>query len=191
MARRELLRVVLLAHQALEPLAQCRKLLALDRKARGERVPAVREEQVGAAVEQSGEVEARQAAAGTATALAVDRDQERRQAVSFDETGSHDADDPGVPCLGPQHDRAAARRELGLELLARLLERARVELAPPLVVLFEALGARLRLVLLRCQEQPQALLGVAHAAGGVDARCQHERDLAAGDALLVQARDLR
>ena len=87
-----------------------------------------------------------------------------------------------MPALGPQQDGRAGRPEqLLLDQPRRLVEHQLVGLAPALVVLLEALHAGARLVGIARQEQPHALLRVAHPAGRVDARRQHEGHVAAVD----------
>jgi len=96
-----------------------------------------------------------------------------------------------VPVPRPQQDRPAPRPlQLGLDALRRLEQHPLVELAAPLVVLLEALGDGAGLLRVARQQQPHPLLGVAHAPGGIDARREHERHLAAGDVPAVQLGDL-
>jgi hypothetical protein len=102
--RHALLRRQLREHAALQPLAQLGQPIAPHGETRGDGVAAVRLEQVRAAREQLVEIEPRQAAARAAAALALERDEHRRPLEPLDEPRRDDADDAGMPGLGPQQD---------------------------------------------------------------------------------------
>ena len=96
-----------------------------------------------------------------------------------------------MPVARPQNERRAAGPvRLGLDEPHGICQRLFVVAAAALVVLLEALGARHRLLRIARQQEPQALLGVSHAAGRVDARRQHVGHLATRDPS-AQLRDLR
>src|SRR5689334_10065570 len=147
-----------LAHERLETLAQLGKPAAFDRQPGGECVTAVREQQIGASVEQPREIESRQAAPRSPAALTVQCHEDRGALEALHEPRSDDADHARVPRLRPEQDRRTIRvREFRFDLARRLDQRQLVVLATLAVVLLEAFGAVARLAGLAREQQAETL----------------------------------
>ncbi len=121
----------------------------------------------------------------------LDRQHDRRPVERVDELRRDDADDAAVPAFaGDDQHRARADVRIGLDDLLRGREDLGFLLLPPDVLAVELLRQRPRFVahrLVARQQQPRRDVGRAHAAGGVDARREHERDVIAVDRLAGQA----
>jgi hypothetical protein len=95
---------------------------------------------------------------------------------ALDDAGGDDADDSGVPALGPEDEAAGTGALLGLG--DGLDEHALLDLAAVGVGLVEVRGERAGLGEARGAEELEADGGVVEAAGGVDAGAEMEADLA-------------
>jgi len=148
-------------------------------------VAAVAVQQIGGALEGAQHVEGRDAAAGSVGDLALDRQHDRGPVEGLDELGGDDPDDAAMPALAG-HDQHVARADVGVAFDARLRlgdDRLLLLLAA-LVLAVERLGQLPRLVRHRLvdeEEEPCRQVGRAHAAGRVEARREHERDVVAVD----------
>ena len=123
--------------------------------------------------------------------VAVDRQHDRRPIERIDQLRRDDADDAAVPAFaGDDQDAPGADLGIGLDDLLRLGEDVLILLAAARVLGLELVGKRLGFVGHRFvgrEQQPRGDVRRAHAAGGVDARRDHEADVIAVDRLSGQA----
>ncbi len=148
------------------------------------------DEQVGAPFERIQHVEIRNAAAGAVRHVAVDGQHDGGLVVGVDQFRCGDADDAAMPPVAADdQDVVRADGGIGLDRLLRGRHELRLFLLAPQILVVQLLGERAGLLLERAvggEEQPRRDVGRAHAAGGVDAGRQHERDLIAVDGLAGQ-----
>ena len=115
---------------------------------------------------------------------AVERDDQRRAGEAIDELGGDDADDAGVPARAGDDDDAVGLR---LGLLHRLDEHALLHGAALDVGRLAGGGARVGVRGVG-EQQIERRLGVAEAAGRVEARGQTQRDVGGADARRLRGR---
>ena len=121
---------------------------------------------LGALAERLDEVEALDAAGAPLPHPALDADHQRGPVEAFDDAGGDDADDAGVPSLGPEDEAAGALPVLGLG--DGLDEHLALDLLAILVGVVELGGERAGLGQVPGPEQLEADRGVIEASGGVD-----------------------
>ena len=148
-----------------------------------------------ARLERRQDVEARDAAARAVGLAVLDRQHDRRPVVGVDQLRGDDADDAAVPALaGDDQHRLRADVGIGVDDLAGRGDDVLLLLAAAGVLGVELLGQRLRLGRQRLvvgQQQARRQIGGGHAAGGVDPRRDHERDVIGVDGLAGRARRRR
>ena len=149
-----------------------------------------------AALERAEHVEARDAAARAVRDAVLDRQHDRRPVKRVDQLRRDDADDAAVPAFaGDDEDRCARRRRDRSATIffaaARISASSswRRTFSPSSCSASAAHFVGHRFVV--GQQQPRGDVGRAHAAGGVDARREHEADVIAVDRLAGQARRRR
>ena len=134
------------------------------------------------------------AAARAVRHVAVNRQHDGRPVERVDQLRRDDADDAAVPALAGDHEHGLrADVRIGLDDLLGGGEDGGFLFAPADVLRVELHGQRAGFVAQRFvarQQQARGDIGRAHAAGGVDARRQHERDVIAVDRLAGEARDV-
>ena len=160
----------------------------LDRKARGELVPAEPDKQIGAGLQRGKEIEAPVAAARALAHAAGEVDHEARTGEFFAQARGHDAHHALVPVLAGEHERIALARRQQLHLFDRAGEDLLLHALPLAVEVAQRARHLLGLRRIVGQQQLRSQLRLLHASGGIDARRQHEADLRGGDGLSGQTR---
>ena len=154
------------------------------------------DQQMRAALERAEHVEARNAAARAVRDVVLDRQHDGRPVKRVDELRRDDADDAAVPAFAGDDEHRCARRRP--DRSGRSSSPRRGSRLPP-----PAAGRSRRRAAAPAPAPPRPSprrsasssrvgdVGRAHAAGGVDARRQHEADVIAVDRLAGQARRRR
>ena len=144
-------------------------------------VAAVAQQMLRAVVERGQQIEPRDAARrASAPALAVESDQNDGPEVALDEPRGDDAHHPRMPVLAGEHQPGGIRELLGkLGACAfRAGEHLELDLAPLAVRPLE-LGRDLgRPAVVRREHQLDPRIRAVQAPGGVEPRCEPERDIA-------------
>ena len=163
----------------------------VERQARRLLVPAEPHQQGRAPLERAEHVEPRNAAARPLRHAVFDRQHDGRPVKRIDQLRGDDADDAAVPAVaGDDEDRSRADVRIGLTIF---LAAATISASSSCRRTFLAIELHrqrphlLRHRLVGGQQEPRRDVRRAHAAGRVDARRQHERDVIAVDRLPGQA----
>ena len=123
--------------------------------------------------------------------VAVDRQHDGRLVIRVDQLRRGDADDAAMPAFAADdQDVVGADGRIGLDRLLRLRHELGFFVLALEVLVVQLLREPARLLLERVvgrEQQPGRDVRRAHAAGRVDARREHERDLIAVDGLAGQA----
>ncbi len=132
----------------------------------------------GAILEGLVQVEGRDGTGRALAQVAVHRDQHRRAEVPLHQARSHDADDPLVPGIRGQHDHPVPGEvEPALDHGHGLCQNPVVNLLAAPVLLLQPPGHGQGVVAVLGGQQGEGGVGVAHAAGGVEAGGYDEDDV--------------